>query len=300
MEYKVHKYRYDNFHKFEEIIKQSLESLGYTDSDKSSKKHIPTVNVYNHCHVTEVSNPNRPIIFKPTGPTSKHFALDTLGYANASTLAFEKPDLNPDIEQMDWASIIDLKNSRCNKWDDSILLKWKVGKDIPDNHILIICQMPDDETVKGFGFGRHFEKVHDIVMKLYSLKENFVVKMHPRWKARTKYEIDLLKNWKSKEIDVRMGYDSIHDYLRKARMVIVDNSTSGIEALMHEVPVISYGWPEYHWATKKLQTLTQLERLVDDTSWWKQIYARQFTEWYINHYLCTDINNTVRRLKELL
>jgi len=25
-----------------------------------------------------------------------------------------------------------------------------------------------------------------------------------------------------------------------------------------------------------------------------------FVEWYINHYLCTDINSTIRRLKEIL
>jgi hypothetical protein len=69
---------------------------------------------------------------------------------------------------------------------------------------------------------------------------------------------------------------------------------------MHEVPVISYGWPEYHWATKKLPTLPQLQDLLHDMSWHRPVYARQFIEWYINHYLCTDINNTVRRLKELL
>ena len=65
VEYKVHKYRYDNFHKFEEIIKQSLDFLGYNDSDISSVKHIPAVNVYNHCHKSEISTDNN-IIFKPT------------------------------------------------------------------------------------------------------------------------------------------------------------------------------------------------------------------------------------------
>jgi hypothetical protein len=70
---------------------------------------------------------------------------------------------------------------------------------------------------------------------------------------------------------------------------------------MHEVPVISYGWPEYHWATKKLQTLPQLDMLIHNPEEWnKPVYARQFIEWYINHYLCTDINNTMKRLKELL
>lgn len=291
VEYRIHQHRFETFNRYYDIVREAMNYLGHTETKKAAD-----INFFNHIAINEPDA----IVLKPTAPTSKHFALDRYGYANSSELAFKEPVLNEDIEQMDWASIIEMRANKCNKWDDSILLKWETGKNIPDDHILLICQMPDDETVKGFGFGRHFEKVNDIAIKLNSLKENFIIKMHPRWKARTPYENDLLKSWKDKNIDVRMGYESIHDYLKKARIVIVDNSTSGIEALMHEVPVISYGWPEYHWATEKLQTLTHLERLVKDTTWHRGMYAKMFTEWYINHYLCRDINTTVKRLKALL
>ena len=122
MEYKIHQYRFDNFNKFEDIIRKSLNVLGYAESNNHDG-----LNIYNHCHVSEVYTDNN-IIFKPTAPTSKHFALDTIGYANASTLAYDEPVLNEDIEQMDWAHIIDLKNAKTNKWDDSILLKWRKPK----------------------------------------------------------------------------------------------------------------------------------------------------------------------------
>ena len=70
---------------------------------------------------------------------------------------------------------------------------------------------------------------------------------------------------------------------------------------MHEVPIISYGWPEYHWVTQKLQTLPQLKTLLKDpTSWHDKRRAKQFIYWYINDYLCTDIDSTVNRLKELI
>ncbi len=300
MEYKIHQYRFDNFTKFEDIIKESLNFLGYNDSNLSSVKHIPDVNIYNHCHVSELYTDNN-IIFKPTAPTSKHFALDTLGYANASTLAYEEPQLNDDITQMDWASIVELRNTKPNKWDDSILLKWrKPKKEIPDDHILIIGQMPDDETVKGFGYGSHLYKISDIAFRLKSIGENFIIKLHPSYKPKDKWEKDLLNRWKKFDFDVRTGYESVHDYLKKSRVVIVDNSTAGIDCLMHEVPLISYGWPEYHWATARLQTLPQLESLVSDLSWHNPVYSRMFIEWYINHYLCSDINSTIRRLKEIL
>ena len=61
-------------------------------------------------------------IVKPTAPTSRHFAIDSMGYANSSALSFTKPDINND---MDWNSVVELRNTKPNKWDDSILLKWK-------------------------------------------------------------------------------------------------------------------------------------------------------------------------------
>ena len=286
MEYKIHQYRFDNFTKFEDIIRQSLNELGHVESDN------PDLNIYNHCHKSEISTDNN-IIFKPTAPTSQHFALDTLGYANSSTLAYEKPDINPDIEQMDWASIVDLRNTKPNKWDDSILLKWKIAKDVKDDHILVIGQMPDDETVHGFGFGDHIVKLKMIVDKLHG--ENVVIKLHPRYKNPV-----LVKQWKDAGHHVITGFDSIHSILPKTRVAIIDNSTAGIECLMHEVPIISYGWPEYHWATQKLQTLPQLKDLVNDLSWYQPVYSKQFIEWYIHHYLCTDINSTIKRLEDII
>ena len=70
---------------------------------------------------------------------------------------------------------------------------------------------------------------------------------------------------------------------------------------MHEVPIISYGWPEYHWVTQQLQTLPQLKTLLKEPArWHDKRRAKQFIYWYINDYLCTDIDSTVNRLKELI
>ena len=70
--------------------------------------------------------------------------------------------------------------------------------------------------------------------------------------------------------------------------------------MMHGVPVISYGWPEYHWATKVLQSLTELENLVSDFSWHSAVSQRMYINWYINNYLCSDIDSTINRLKKII
>lgn len=287
MLYKFHDYKFEKIaNKYYDIIRGAMNNLGHIEVVDDSAADY---NFYNHT----TTNTKNTFIVKPTAPTSRHFAIDTIGYANSSALSYTRPDINDDIEQMDWESILQLKNTKPNKWDDSVLLKWRDAKDIKDDHILIIGQMPDDETVNGFGFGDHIKRMDMIINKLKN--KNLVIKLHPRYKNKT-----LVKKWKDAGHHVITGFDCIHSILPKTRVAIVDNSTAGIECLMHEVPIISHGWPEYHWATQKLQTLPQLENLVNDLSWYRPVYAKQFIEWYINHYLCHDEATTQRRLKEIL
>lgn len=282
MEYKIHQYRFNNFTKHEEIIRQALNELGHVEGGDE-------LNIYNHCHVSEVHTNNN-IIFKPTAPTSRHFALDTLGYANSSSLAFNKPKFE---WKRDWGIINGFIETKSNKWDDSILLKWRKPKQIPKDHILVIGQMPDDETVHGFGFGDHIAKLKMIVDKLHG--ENVVIKLHPRYKNPV-----IVKEWKDAGHTVIDGYITIHDVLPHTRVAIIDNSTAGIECLIHQVPVISYGWPEYHWATKKLQSLTELPDLIKHLDWYDKEYADNFISWYIHEYLCDDVESTKKRINGIL
>ena len=115
MEFKFNDYRYSRIGKiYYPIVKEALEALGHTESD------TPDLHIYNHCHEQEIKTNNN-LIVKPTAPTSKHFAIDTIGYANSSSIAFNKPriykkyDINHDIKIHIW------KEERANKWDDTIL-----------------------------------------------------------------------------------------------------------------------------------------------------------------------------------
>ena len=66
-------------------------------------------------------------------------------------------------------------------------MKWKKAKDIADDHILIIGQVPTDETVNGFGFGDHFKKLSMIVD--YLKDENLIVKLHPSTRMKIKGKV---------------------------------------------------------------------------------------------------------------
>jgi hypothetical protein len=70
--------------------------------------------------------------------------------------------------------------------------------------------------------------------------------------------------------------------------------------MMHDVPIISYGYPDYHWITKDLRILTQLNECIDNMNWFNKKLSRQFLIWYVNDYLCYDIPSTMKRLEELV
>jgi len=295
--YKIHDFKYEwkgNFGHARACIEQALEQIDH------SKYHL---NIWNHTDITKISH-QEALIVKPTAPTSKHFTIDTLGYANSSSLAFQNygihettySHLNPNND-MNWNIITKLIKDKCNKWDDSIMVKWKKGKKVEQNHTLVIGQMPKDETVEGFGLGGHIKKLDLIVERLVKeTKYPIVVKLHPRLQKRDR----LIEKWKTWGVDVREGFQSIHDILPRTRVAIIDNSTAGIECLMHQIPIISYGWPEYHWVTKKLQVLPQLPGLIKNLSWHNVDSANKFIYWYIHDYLCYDLDSTKRRLKECL
>lgn len=290
MLYKFHNNRFDNMGSFYDVIRRAMNELEHREVVGDSQADI---HFYNH--FANENNLPGAIIVKPTAPTSKHFQMCKEGYANSSAITFDDPCwwAFTKIKPNQWNTIQDMVKRRANKWDDSILLKWKDSKGIPDDHILVIAQMPDDETVHGFGFGDHIVKLKMIVKKLQG--RNVVIKLHPRYKNPV-----LVKYWEDAGHTVITGYQSIHSILPKTKVAIIDNSTAGIECMMHDVPIISYGYPDYHWITKDLRILTRLNKYIDNLQWFNKTQSREFLCWYVFNYLCNDIPTTTRRLKELL
>ena len=301
--YKLLEHRFTfkgNFAYAADCIRHSLDMMGYTESETEEAD----LYVYNHtARDLEPDMPENSIIFKPTAPTSKHFQICKRGYANSSEITFYEPFYDwRKVKQEEWNEIEDMVERRANKWDDSIMLKWPDAENVKKDHILIIGQMPEDETVMGFGFGNHWDKMCQIIQKLND-RNNLVIKLHPRIRKASHRIRDINKSierWKEAGHQVFSGYESIHSILPYTKVAITENSTAGIECMMHDIPIISYGYPDYHWITKDLRILTRLNEYVDNTSWFNVSTSRKFLTWYIFDYLCCDIPSTMKRLEELL
>ena len=134
-----------------------------------------------------------------------------------------------------------------------------------------------------------------------------VVKLHPSLLHETREFTELFERYqrdialfKDRGAIVLSGFLNLHEVLPAARVVIVENSTAGIDALFHQKPVISYGYPEYHWVTKDLRHLQQLATFVDDISWYDRKKANKWLYWYYTKYLCKNEEDVYNLLKEYL
>jgi hypothetical protein len=264
--------------------------------------------VYNHCTVPELEAKNfffgrKTLILKPSGPGPEYFSLDTLGYASYSSITYNKP-LYDSVNEVEFEQIVgNLKNNRANKWDKTsdVPSFTSPSQDIPSNHTLVLGQMPGDETVTKFSFGEHFTKLTQIVNEIDKTFP-IVVKLHPYLLINSNRELcnfynSKINEWRSSGITVLSGFESLHDILPNTRVAVVENSTAGIECMLYSIPIISYGFPEYHWITRELRHLVNINNYIEDLSWFSLEGSKKFTIWYLRDYLCSNLKSTVNRLK---
>lgn len=287
------------------VDKPAFVQIGIKDSTED-------IYIYNHCTIQELIDTNfflgkKTFILKPTAPSPKYFTIDTLGYAAHSSITFQKPDFKKINSNKFFSTTVpNFKANRENKWADREELQFSKEKlDIPENHILVLGQMTGDETVTKMSFGDHWKKLKAIITQLETQDLPLVIKIHPTLKRESlkindwEYYFTQIKEWQKRHT-VLYGFESLHDILPLTKVAIVENTTSGIECLLYDVPIVSYGYPEYHWVTFDLRHLFQLNNAVSDLSWWNKYEARQWLAWYCTEYQCYDYYSTLNRLKKLI
>ena len=265
--------------------------------------------IYNHTYPEEIERlgffkGKHSIFIKPTGPTNKHYSIDPLGYSSRITITYDKPNFENINYKKYWNNTISkIKKEKLNKWTDEYQFK-ENDISIPDNHILFIGQMTGDVSVREFSFSNHLEDMDRLIHNIDS-KDPVVIKLHPFLKERAPKDIwkginDKIERWKERGHIVIDDFTDLHSILPKTKLAIVENSTAGIECMLYDVPMITFGCPEYRWVTKELGHLVNLNMYKNDLSWFSKELNRKFLVWYVRDYLCYDLASTKKRLKEIL
>jgi hypothetical protein len=82
--------------------------------------------------------------------------------------------------------------------------------------------------------------------------------------------------------------------------VLVGNSGSGFEAMMHGKPIISFCKPEYHWITYDLRKACELPGALDTDSWFRREESDTFLYWYMEEHCVHDEKSAFNRVDELI
>lgn len=272
------------------------------------------VYVYNHTYIEELHEygnflGRKTLFIKPTGPGPECFTIDPEGFAGASSITDKKPELsNVRAGEFFNTTATNIIKSKKHKWSNrnDIKLEAELTQDLPENYTLIFGQMPHDSTVVDISFGDHWKKLTQVTKKLLECsKYPVVLKLHPCLLAESTEE-DLTRYLKDIALLEERGATvlqdaiNVHDILPKARVVLVENSTAGIEALLHQKPVISFGYPEYHWVTKDLRHLHKVSGFVENLSWYNKENSNKWVCWYYEDYLCKTEEETYLSVKKYL
>jgi|TARA_R110002153_G_scaffold101361_1_gene237534 hypothetical protein len=301
-----YKVRVSPFLKFYDELPSFVE-IGIQDNPND-------VYVYNHMYIEEVvANQghlgSKTLFLKPTGPEPECFTIDPQGFAGASSIAYNRPAFSS-IRVGDFFNITAKKiiDSKLHKWTNrsDITVDAKLEQKLPKDYTLVLGQMPGDSTVLDVSFGDHWAKLKLATLKLLAWSTYPVVlKLHPCLMEESgEEELDrYLKDialFEEQGAIVLKEALNIHDVLPGARVVVLENSTAGVDALLHEKPVISFGYPEYHWVTKDLRHLYQLPGFVDNLDWYKKDEADKWVCWYYNNYLCKTEKETYHSIKSYI
>jgi hypothetical protein len=294
--------------KHEPLICTGLENLPLYDIKTDCPSDIC---IYNHADISHLrgnileSKVNW--FFKPTVPDAYHTTLDELGYGPFSTVGYEKPNFENTSNDV----VKNFFDTQVKGWIDNCNLKWGTlynfcKEEIPyENYVLVLGQCYKDEVVTRHEFGNYFNKLYAVINELHGITNDIiVVKLHPFTDGLTdRTDISLESKQTLEKIGSRVkvftGKSNIHNFIEKAKYVVLANSSAGFEVMMHHKPMITWGRPEYHWITGNLFHLANLQRLIN-LDWFNKDLSDKFLYWYMEKYCFYNQETANFRVKELL
>lgn len=276
---------------------------------KKDRNDIDTI-IYNHTDITRIRGnvvpAKRALFMKPTVPTPRHTTLDPLGYGPFSSITYKEPNFECDENK-----VTNFFETKVDKWIKTKSSKWATykTKDIKvkeKDYYLVLGQCGGDSVVTQYDFGNYWQKLEAVIRELVRVGDkHIVVKLHPytdgkdatddKFSSALEVKLDSIDD----KVHVYRGKANIHDFLEKASCVLLANSGAGFEAMMHDKPIIAWGYPEYHWITYDLRHLAELNQAID-LDWFDRDKQRSFMYWYCERYCFYNQDTCNKRVNEIL
>ena len=148
--------------------------------------------------------------------------------------------------------------------------------DLPKEYFFFPCQIPHDETIKYHSDVSVLDALVATCRATERLNKTLIVKGHPVNPGSMAPLFQAAMQFGN----VRWCTDiSIHDLIPQAKAVIVVNSGTGMETLLHKTPVVTFGRCEYDCVSNRATTDNIVDILKDPKFDEKAVRAF-FETWY--------------------
>ena len=147
---------------------------------------------------------------------------------------------------------------------------------LPEEYFFFPCQIPHDETIKYHSDVSVWDALKATLEATKELNTPLIVKGHPVNPGSMAPLNSLCSLYKHAYWVENI---SIHDLIPKAKAVIVVNSGTGMETLLHKTPIVTFGRCEYDCVSNKATTDNIVDILKDPKFDEKAVRAF-FESWY--------------------
>ena len=151
---------------------------------------------------------------------------------------------------------------------------------LPKEYFFFPCQIPHDETIKYHSDVSVLDALVATCEATRELNIPLIVKGHP---VNPGSMAPLFQEARRFDHVIWTNNVSIHDLIPKAKAVIVVNSGTGMETLLHKTPIVTFGRCEYDCVSNKATTDNIVDILRDPKFDEKAVRAF-FETWYETTY----------------
>lgn len=121
---------------------------------------------------------------------------------------------------------------------------------LPKDYVLYLCQIPHDETIRYHSKVTVEQAIESTCRATQELGLPLVLKGHPVNPG----SMESLKQISNKyKHTIWLDDVSIHQLIPNARAVVVVNSGTGLESLLHQRPVVTFGRADYDVVTNRVE-----------------------------------------------
>ncbi len=154
---------------------------------------------------------------------------------------------------------------------------------LPSDYVLYLCQLPHDETIRYHSKVTVEQAIEATCRATQELGLPLVLKGHPVNPG----SMEPLKQIANKYRHTTWLDDvSIHQLIPCARAVVVVNSGTGLESLLHQRPVVTFGRADYDVVTNRVEG-GNLRELLERPKFEQEAVKKFIDRWYDSCYNTT-------------